>query len=122
MVKGLARAAWQRFGKPTTPMGDMAWLRIGPDDDARAIDVVVNDKRTQGFGPECYTCAGIDPAKRRALIVKSSQHFHAGFAPIADDILYVSAPGTGPMDMSAITYTRVTRPLWPQVLDPHIGD
>ena len=122
MVKGLARAAWQRFGKATTPMGDMAWLRIGPDDDARAIDVVVNDKRTQGFGPECYTCAGIDPAKRRALIVKSSQHFHAGFAPIADDILYVSAPGTGPMDMSAITYTRVTRPLWPQVLDPHIGD
>jgi len=102
-------------------MGDMAGLRIGADDDARAIDVVVNDKRTQGFSPECFTSAGVDLGKTRALIVKSSQHFYAGFAPIADDIVYVSAPGTGPMDMRAIAYTRVTRALWPHVADPYAG-
>jgi microcystin degradation protein MlrC len=102
-------------------MGDMAWLRLGPDDDALAIDVVVNDHRTQAFSPECFTRAGIDPARTRALIVKSTQHFHAGFLPLADEILYVSAPGTGAMDMRALAYTRVTRPLWPRVADPH-GD
>ncbi|MDH5246428.1 MAG: M81 family metallopeptidase, partial [Betaproteobacteria bacterium] len=48
IVKGLVRAAFQRFGKALAPMGDMAWLRIGPDDDARAVDLVVNDRRTQG--------------------------------------------------------------------------
>jgi len=121
IVKGLVRAAYQHFGKAITPMGDMAWLRIGADDDARAIDVVVNDKRTQGFSPECFTSAGVDLGKTRALIVKSSQHFYAGFAPIADDIVYVSAPGTGPMDMRAIAYTRVTRALWPHVADPYAG-
>ena len=114
LVKGLVCAAFQRFGKALTPMGDMAWLRIGPDDNARAIDIVVNDYRTQGFSPECFTCAGIDLANPRALIVKSTQHFHAGFLPVADDILYVAAPGTGSMDMHALAYRRVAGPLWPR--------
>ena len=120
IVKGLVRGAFQPFGKALTPMGDMAWLRIGPD--AHAIDVVVNDHRTQGFSPECFTRAGIDLAKSRAVIVKSTQHFHAGFLPIAADILYVSAPGTGSMDMHALAYAHVTRSLWPRVADPHAGD
>jgi microcystin degradation protein MlrC len=55
----------------------------------------------------------------RALVVKSTQHFHAGFAPIAREVLYVSAPGAGSMDMAALPYRRVTRPLWPKVADPH---
>jgi len=121
IVKGLVRAAYQYFGKAMAPMGDMAWLRIGDDDDARAIDVVVNDYRTQGFSPECFTRAGIDLSKTRAVVVKSTQHFHAGFLPVADDILYVAAPGTGSMDMRAVAYARVTRPLWPRVADPHAG-
>jgi len=116
IVKGLVRAAFQRFGKALTPMGDMAWLRIGPDDDACAIDIVVNDHRTQAFSPECFTCAGLDLARTRAAIVKSTQHFHAGFLPVAADILYVAAPGTGSMDMRALVYRRVAGPLWPRDL------
>jgi microcystin degradation protein MlrC len=120
-VKGLVRAAFQPFGKSMEPMGDMAWIRIGPDDPAHAIDVVVNDYRTQAFSPACFTCAGVDPAKARVVVVKSTQHFHAGFLPIADDIAYVAAPGTGSMDMRALEYRLVTRPLWPRVADPHAG-
>ena len=117
-VKGLAQGAYQRFGKADTPMGNMAWLRIGEGDDD-AIDIVVNDYRTQGFSPECFTATGLDIGRCRGLVVKSTQHFHAGFMPVADDILYVSAPGTGSMDMRALPWTRVTRPLWPRVEDPH---
>ncbi|MBM3524805.1 MAG: microcystin LR degradation protein MlrC-like protein, partial [Alphaproteobacteria bacterium] len=117
-VKGLVRDAYQPFGKAMTPMGDMAWLRIG-ESDAEAIDIVVNDYRTQAFALECFTAAGLDGAKCRGLIVKSTQHFHAGFLPVAEDILYVSAPGTGSMDMRTLPFTRVTRPLWPRVADPH---
>jgi microcystin degradation protein MlrC len=117
-VRGLAEGAHQRFGKAAPPMGNMAWLRIG-DDDAEAIDVVVNDHRTQGFSPECFTAAGLDIARLRGLIVKSTQHFHAGFLPVADDILYVAAPGCGSMDMRSLPLARVTRALWPRVADPH---
>jgi microcystin degradation protein MlrC len=118
-VKGLARAAWQPFGGTKAPLGNMAWLRMGGPSDETAIDVVVNDYRIQSFHPDCFRAVGIDPARARALIVKSTQHFHAGFAPIAHEVLYVSAPGAGSMDMAALQYRRVSRPLWPKVAEPH---
>jgi microcystin degradation protein MlrC len=118
-VKGLTRGAWQPFGGTQAPLGNMAWLRLGGASDATAIDVVVNDYRMQSFHPDCFRVAGIDPTRPRALVVKSTQHFHAGFAPIAREVLYVSAPGAGSMDMAALPYRRVTRPLWPKVAEPH---
>ncbi len=117
-VMGLVRDAYQPFGKAMAPLGNMAWLRIGEHDD-EAIDIIVNDSRTQGFSPPCFTAAGLDITKCRGLIVKSTQHFHAGFLPVGEEILYVSAPGTGSMDMAVLPFTRVTRALWPRVADPH---
>jgi microcystin degradation protein MlrC len=119
VVKGLVRDVHQPLGKATTQLGNMAWLRAGATHDDQAIDIVVNDYRTQSFSPVCFTAVGLDPATKRALIVKSTQHFHAGFLPIADDVLYVSAPGSGSMDTRALPYKRVARPLWPRVPDPH---
>jgi len=120
-VQALTRAGWQPFGGTLAPLGRMAWLRIGGPADDTAIDVVVNDYRMQSFHPDCFAQAGIDPARRRALVVKSTQHFHAGFAPIAREILYLSAPGSGSMDMAALAHRRVTRPLWPAVAGPARG-
>ena len=37
--------------------------------------------------------AGIDPAARRIVVVKSSQHFRAAYAPIAREILVVDSGG-----------------------------
>jgi microcystin degradation protein MlrC len=121
MVMQLVTEGWQPFGGAMAPLGRMAWLRIGGPDDVRAIDVVVNDHRIQTFHPDCFTVAGIDPLTPRMLVAKSTQHFHAGFAPIAREILYVSAPGSGSMDMAVLPHTRVTRPLWPRVADPTRG-
>ncbi len=116
---GLVRAAWQPFGGTKAPLGNMAWLRVGGPADDTAIDIVVNDYRIQSFHPDCFRAVGIDPARPRALIVKSTQHFHAGFAPIAREVLYVSAPGAGSMDMAALPFRRVSRPLWPKVAEPN---
>lgn len=142
-VMGLAHDAKQPFGGSIAPMGNVAWLRVrvgsgsgsgsgvgngngngktvtdassGLSD---AIDIVVNDSRIQSFHPDCFREAGIDPARYRALVVKSTQHFHAGFAPIAREILYLSAPGTGSMNFGSLPHTRVTQALWPRVADPH---
>ncbi len=122
-VMGLATKATQPFGGSTAPMGDMAWLRIALDDDAaddaRAIDVVVNDYRVQAFDPVCFAAAGLDPMRPRALVVKSTQHFFAGFAPIAREVVYLSTPGTGSMDFATLAHARVHAPLWPRVAEPH---
>lgn len=120
-VMGLARDATQPFGGVTAPLGDMAWLRIGdnPADDKAAIDVIVNTYRVQSFDPACFTAVGLDPLRPRALVVKSTQHFYAGFAPLARDVLYVAAPGTGSMEFARLNHTRVSAPLWPRLAQPH---
>jgi microcystin degradation protein MlrC len=55
------------------------------------------------------------------LIVKSTNHFHAGFSPIAAEVLYVDSQGPIPRDMRKVPYTRVRRPIWPLDENPH-GD
>jgi microcystin degradation protein MlrC len=123
-VKALTDAGWQPFGGAMAPLGRMAWLRAqlnGSTAEADALDIVVNDHRVQTFHPDCFRAVGIDPLRPRALVAKSTQHFHAGFVPIAREILYVSAPGAGSMDMAALPHRQVTRPLWPRVADPARG-
>ena len=55
------------------------------------------------------------------LLVKSTNHFHAGFEPIAAEIIYVSAPSSYPSNPAVTNYTKLTRPVWPRVADPWKG-
>lgn len=119
-VMGLTRDADQPFGGARAPLGDVAWVRIGdPANDNTAIDIIINSQRVQAFDPACFAVAGLDPLKPRALVVKSTQHFHAGFAPIASDIIYMATPGCGSMDFSTIEHPLLTAKLWPRTDDPH---
>ena len=90
-VRKIARNVKQSFGDKGVKMdvGDAVWLQ-GAD----GVDVVVNTNRTQLFHPDAYAPLGIDLATYRTLVVKSTQHFCAGFAPIAADVLYVTAPAS----------------------------
>lgn len=120
-VMGLVEDATQPFGGSTASLGDMAWLRIGDNvqDDANAIDVIVNTNRVQAFAPDCFAAAGLDPARPKALVVKSTQHFFAGFGPIAREVIYMASPGTGSMDFASLPHKRVTAKLWPRIENPH---
>ena len=124
-VMGLARDAMQPFGGGSAKLGDVAWLRVGDVrddsaiDDSHAIDIIINTERVQAFDPACFSVAGLDPMIPRALVVKSTQHFYAGFAPIAREVLYVATPGCGPMTFADIEHSLVTADLWPRLDDPH---
>ena len=56
------------------------------------------------------------------MVVKSTQHFHAAFAPIARTILYVSTPGAMNFDFAAIPYRLRSLDYWPRVPNPHGAD
>jgi len=75
-------------------------------------------QRSQAFHPEGMTKVGLDPTSRKIVLAKSTQHFHAGFAPIAKTVLYAAAPGTLAPDFAEIPYTKLTHPYWPRVADP----
>jgi microcystin degradation protein MlrC len=107
VVTRLARQAKQDYLGATNDMGDCAAVRAG------GIDIVLNTKRTQTFTPSAFANVGIDPATRRYVVVKSMNHFRAGFEPVAKAILYVAAPGAIDFDYRRIPYRNVRRPIYP---------
>ncbi len=92
--------------------GPSAWVS------ADGIDIVLVSTRQQTFAPDAFTGLGITLADKRIVVVKSTQHFHAAFAPIAGDIRYVSAPGAIPPEYEKIPLTKRTLPYWPRSANP----
>ncbi|WP_137390640.1 M81 family metallopeptidase [Rhodoligotrophos defluvii] len=111
-VRGLAENPTQRFGRAVGPLGAAAWV------EAEGLDLVLNSLRTQVFHPEGFAALGLDVRQRKIVVVKSIQHFHAGFAPIAARILYAATPGALSPDFANLPYTKHKRPYWPRVEDP----
>ncbi|VVE14041.1 microcystin LR degradation protein MlrC-like protein [Pandoraea horticolens] len=93
--------------------GAAAW--VSTDDD---VDIVLVSRREQTFSPTAFTGVGIDLAKKNIVVVKSTQHFHAGFAPIAHEVIYVSAPGAITLDFASIPYQFRNKRYWPRVENP----
>ena len=113
-VKRILEGASQTFGEATMSMGTAVWL----SSDA-GIDLILTSTRTQVFHPDGMTQLGIDPASYRGIAVKSTQHFYAGFAPLASRIAYIACAGAIPPDFATIPYERFTAPYWPRVENPH---
>jgi microcystin degradation protein MlrC len=99
--------------KGVNPIGDAAALQI------EGVTVIVNSKRSQCHSRDCFTKLGVDPATKKVVVVKSMQHFHAAYAPIASEVVYVAAPGALVPDWSLLPYTKVDKAQWPFVADPH---
>jgi microcystin degradation protein MlrC len=59
------------------------------------------------------THAGIDPRNKQYVVVKSRQHFRAGFEPIARHIVLAAGPGVCSSDHESFPFTRLTRPIYP---------
>jgi microcystin degradation protein MlrC len=114
-VRKLAYACRQSFGPTKNGTGNLAWLQ------ADGIDIVVNTHRTQLFHPDAFEPLGLDPTRYRLIVVKSTQHFYAGFAPLASKVLYVTSRGGIEPDFANIRHSKRTVPYWPRVADPFSG-
>ncbi|MFM7532252.1 MAG: M81 family metallopeptidase [Rubrivivax sp.] len=106
-VKALRRQAHQTFVGARVPLGDCAVIELG------GIEVVLISQRTQAFGTDLLSAQGVNLADKRMVVVKSTNHFHAAFAPIASKVLYCDSGGPIPRDHRQVPYTRAQRPLWP---------
>ena len=111
-VRGVASGVHQMMGETRMAMGDSVWL------EADGVHLIVNDKRTQAFSPNAFTDLGCDLSSMKIVVVKSSQHFYAGFAPIAADVIYISGPGAITPDYANIPFTKRDGNYWPKVDDP----
>lgn len=123
-VIGLAEEVVQTVGTVGFSLGACAAVKVHTrtgtsQAPGTGIDVVLTEKRGQARTPEFFTALNIDAATKQILVVKSTQHFHAGFAPISSEVVYAAGAGALQEDVTAIPYTRVaTHRYWPFVDDP----
>lgn len=94
------------------PMGLSVWLH------ANGIDIAVCSIRTQTFAPDAFTGLGIDLTDKPLVVVKSSNHYQAGFRGGCDHLWHVTSPGTLDLDFAAMPYTRRDGDYYPRVDDP----
>ena len=77
------------------------------------VEVVVSSIRRQCLDTEMLRIAGVNPASRRMIVLKSAVHFRADFGPFASKIFDADTPGIHRPEFSCYEYRHVRRPVYP---------
>jgi microcystin degradation protein MlrC len=91
-------------------MGPAAVLECGP------VSMLVSERPVSNIDPELFRSQGIEPERRRIVVVKSANAFRADYTPIARRIMLVDTPGISSPNLRALPWRRLPRPIYP--LDP----
>jgi microcystin degradation protein MlrC len=99
----------------TGPMATGTRVRMGRTAvlDTGAMQIVVSEGRSEPFDTGVFTHCGIDPRRKKYVLIKSRQHFRAGFEPIARHIVLCDGDGVTSSDLRLFTYRNRPRPLYP---------
>lgn len=82
-------------------LGPSACLRVG------GVRVAVASRKVQMADQQLFRFVGIEPTEQAVLVNKSSVHFRADFAPIAEAILVAAAPGPMIADPAKLPWTHL---------------
>jgi microcystin degradation protein MlrC len=97
-----------------TSLGRTAVLEVT---DARGrAEIVVTERHHEPFDQVIFRHCGIEPTRKRFIMLKSRIHYRAGFKPIAGAIVECQGEGVTNADLSVYRYEKLRRPIYP--LDP----
>ncbi|NKB56419.1 MAG: microcystin degradation protein MlrC [Alphaproteobacteria bacterium] len=96
-------------------LGPSACVRIG------GTRVVLACNKVQMADQAMYRFVGIEPTEEKILVNKSSVHFRADFAPIAEEILVCAAPGPMIADPADLPWKRLRKGMRLNPLGPVWG-
>jgi len=91
----------------TMNMGKTAVLSVG------SVDIVVISRHIEPFDPGCFRSVGIDPQRRKFLMLKSRIHYRVGFAPLVRATVECAGVGVCTSDYNQVTFSKVRRPIFP---------
>ncbi|MDN3922133.1 M81 family metallopeptidase [Roseateles violae] len=117
LVRGVVEDHSQSALDSRERLGTCVWVEA-----ANGLHLLLSSIRTQTYGADAFTGMGIGLEDKSLIVVKSTQHFHAQFAPLARAVFYVSTPGALSLDFASIPYRRRSLDFWPRVEDPHARD
>ena len=113
-VKNLTNGQFRNRG----PMSRGVLMDMGPTAvlDTGRVEIVVISRQQEPNDVECFASQGIDPAKKRYLMLKSRVHWRAGFGDLARATVECAGVGVCTSDYSVLDFRKVRRPIYP--LDP----
>jgi len=95
------------------PLGPSVWVET-----AEGVSLLLTSVRSQAYGTDTFTGLGVTLHDKKLVVVKSTQHFHAKFAPLAKAVFYVDTPGAITQDFAHIAFKVRSLNYWPRVSDP----
>ena len=84
--------------------------------DTGRAQIVVTERAHEPMDLGVFTHCGIDPRRKKFVMLKSRIHYRAGFKPIASHIVECAGAGVTNADLTVYRYQKLRRPIWP--LDP----
>ena len=94
------------FGLPAK-LGKTARIRVSN------VDIIVASVRAQTFDDGPFKITGADINDYRYVCLKSTQHFRGYFGNKAAAIIPCDPPGLSTSDLTAFTYKKIPRPVYP---------
>lgn len=91
------------------PMTAGATARLGPSAclEVDGVRVLVASAKAQMLDLDLFRYLGVEPGAMKLLVVKSSVHFRAAFAPVASRILVAKAPGPMAADPGDLPWRKL---------------
>jgi microcystin degradation protein MlrC len=91
------------------PMTAGSTARLGPSAclEVEGVRVLLSSAKVQMIDLDLCRFLGVEPAAMALLVLKSSVHFRAAFAPIASQVLVAKAPGPMPADPGELPWRHL---------------
>ena len=103
----------------TGPMFTGMWLSLGRTVvmESNGVTIFISEKPQEPYDVGVFTHAGIDPFSKKYVLIKSRQHFRAGFEKDARHIVLIAGPGVCSSDYGIFPFRHLPRPIYPLDID-----
>jgi microcystin degradation protein MlrC len=110
-VKTISNGRYRNRG----PMGRGAQMDMGPAVviDTGQVEIVLISRHVEPSDLNCLLSLGIDPLRKRYVMLKSRIHWRAGLGAMAKAVVDCAGVGVCTSDYSQLQFKKVRRPIYP---------
>lgn len=110
-VKLISDGLYRNLGPASTGL----LMDMGPTVvfDTGKVEIVVISRQQEPNDKNCFLSLGIDPARKKYLMLKSRIHYRAGYRDIAKEVIECAGTGVCTSDYNQLTFKNVRRPIYP---------
>jgi microcystin degradation protein MlrC len=114
-VSGVVRRIADGQYRNEGPMARGERMDMGPSAvlDTGRVEIVVISRQVEPFDIGAFRAVGVDPARKRYVMLKSRVHWRAGLGELAKAVVECAGTGVCTSDYSQLRFKKVRRPAYP---------